>query len=280
MLTALAGRGQLNALAARRRRVDGYHEDAVTLFEAWSSVDGYNPDTARKKLVSDAIGALDEAGIWAKIDRLLCVAEQEQASLRFWNDPNLEATAVSTPTFTADRGYKGNGSSSYINTGFVPSTHGVSYTQNDALIGVYSRTSGSTTGAVDIGARNSGSSRQSILQIRSGAGDHDYRVNINTATSTLSLTATHGLFLCQRSGASATSLWGPNGLLHSDTTASAAPPEYAMYIGALNTGGTAGVFSPREYSLAIIGASLSEQEHADLQTILVDGYLDSIGAKV
>jgi hypothetical protein len=41
-------------------------------------------------------------------------------------------TAVNSPTWTANQGFTGNGTSSYIDTNFNPATQGVNYTLNDA----------------------------------------------------------------------------------------------------------------------------------------------------
>jgi len=46
-------------------------------------------------------------------------------------------TAVNSPTFTANQGFLGNGTSSYIDTNFVPNTDGSNFTQDNAGLTLY-----------------------------------------------------------------------------------------------------------------------------------------------
>lgn len=49
---------------------------------------------------------------------------------------NLTHATNSNAVFTAFKGFRGNGSSAYVNSNFASSTHGVNYTLNSAAIGV------------------------------------------------------------------------------------------------------------------------------------------------
>jgi hypothetical protein len=64
-------------------------------------------------------------------------------------------TSTAAPTFTADGGYAGNGTSTFLNTNFNPSTNGVAVTQNSNSIGVYLGNSRAANGAAtDMGCDN------------------------------------------------------------------------------------------------------------------------------
>ena len=54
------------------------------------------------------------------------------ARTSFVNPSSTIITAVNSPTFTANQGYQGNGSTSYLNTNYNPSTQGVKYTLSNA----------------------------------------------------------------------------------------------------------------------------------------------------
>lgn len=61
-------------------------------------------------------------------------AADQDAALKNWVAPtgSYNAIAVNSPTFTADGGYTGDGSTSYLRTNFTPSTAGGQFAQNSA----------------------------------------------------------------------------------------------------------------------------------------------------
>lgn len=102
------------------------------------------PNNLRKGYIARFIGALYAASVWSKIDAMwVLAAHDEQAGRLNWKSPgSFTLTAVNSPTFTTDRGFAGNGSSSYLDTGWDRGMNGVQFTQNDAHISVYQRTNG------------------------------------------------------------------------------------------------------------------------------------------
>ena len=77
----------------------------------------------------------------AEFDRLWIhgLSNQVAARTSFVNPTSALITEVNSPTFTPFVGYTGNGSTSYLDTNFNPSTNGIKYTLNNASHGVYSR---------------------------------------------------------------------------------------------------------------------------------------------
>jgi len=115
------------------------------------------PTTARAKAINTFIGSLINAGVWAKLDCLyVTAAADSQAARRNWVQDAHNLTAVNSPTFTADRGYAGNGSTSYLNTNYNPLTNGQQYTLNSAHVSVYNRTSRAANDTIIMGAASSG----------------------------------------------------------------------------------------------------------------------------
>lgn len=94
---------------------------------------GGSVSDARKTLVNDLIVGLKADGIWTLLDRLWLLADANQPSALTDLVVRALATAVNSPTFTADRGYTGNGTSSYIETSYNPGDGGTyKFLQNDA----------------------------------------------------------------------------------------------------------------------------------------------------
>ena len=80
---------------------------------------------------------LKAGGIWSKLDTFAVFATDGSSNFALIDWKRLVLmTAVNSPTFTTNDGFQGNGTSSYIDTNFNPSTQGVNYTQNSAGVSV------------------------------------------------------------------------------------------------------------------------------------------------
>ena len=98
---------------------------------------GYTlPSAAVQAKQNTLLASLKASGVWAKLDVFYVFAVDNNASAFAtlnWKNPNAnQSTLVSSPTFVSNGGFQGNGTSSYIDTNFNPTTQGIQYTQNDA----------------------------------------------------------------------------------------------------------------------------------------------------
>lgn len=126
MLTLLgAGQGQNNSFDADYQAV---LNRAILL--------GYALPSAPQQIKqNNLVLALKAAGIWNKLDVLYIFANDGGSNFGTlnWKSPNNnQATLINTPTFITNVGFKGNGTSSYIDINFNPSTNGVNYQLNNA----------------------------------------------------------------------------------------------------------------------------------------------------
>jgi hypothetical protein len=261
--------------------VVGLDPDAITLIAAMTTA----PDAARQQLISDHIVALKADGVWALLDiYYIMAAHDEQASRLNWKSPgDFTLVANGTITFTADRGWQGDGSTGYLDTGWIPATHGVNYALNDASFGVYSRTN-SNESIVDMGAIESPTARLTHFALRFPVSSGDQAGMINGPLSggpTVAITNSTGLGAMRRI-ASNSQRHIRNGVdIGGNTTASTALGQIAFYISARNTtSGTAEFFSTRQYSLAFTGAAMTTAQHGVLYDALQNGYLAAVGAAV
>lgn len=105
---------------------------------------------AEKTYINTFIGALGSD--FAEFDRLWIhgLSNSVAARTSLANPTSTMITAVNSPTFTANQGYTGNGTTSYLDTNYNPSTGGVKFTINNASFGAYS-TSIATTISVLMG---------------------------------------------------------------------------------------------------------------------------------
>ena len=79
--------------------------------------------------------------MWSKLDFLYVFAAETngggEALLNWVNPGTYNGLLVNAPAFTVNAGFKGDGSSSYINTQFNPSTAGGKFSLNSASMGAY-----------------------------------------------------------------------------------------------------------------------------------------------
>jgi hypothetical protein len=144
----------------------------------YATTQGYTlPSASQQILQNQLVVDLKAGGIWSKLDTFAVFATDGSSDFALIDWIRLtQYTAVNSPTFTTNEGFQGNGTSSYIDTNYNPSTSGVNYTLNDAsryffphaFVSV-ARMDGTTSAGQNIMIRNSSttqrinSSTQSLL---------------------------------------------------------------------------------------------------------------------
>jgi hypothetical protein len=251
----------------------GNEAETDTLVAAMSST----PDATRIGHINTLILALKNAGIWSKLDVLwITAAHDAQAARLNWKTPaSFALTAVNTPTFTTDRGYKGNGSSSYLNTGWNANTNGVNYTQNSASAVFWNRTARAANDKALFGVYDGGAEINTYPRY---VGDEFYgRVNDNVGALSSSANS-DGLFHTDRQSSTARSAYRNGTSLGSyGSTSSAAIPSQPIYICAQYfSGSPSGFNGVDEIACAGFGASLNA-EKTDLYNA-IQTYMTAVGA--
>lgn len=95
------------------------------------------PSAATLTIMDTLISAIKTAGVWNKLDRFFNFAYNNASLTNFsridWKNPSTSALATVNGGVTyLVSGFKGNAIDGYVDTGFMPSTHGVNYTLNNA----------------------------------------------------------------------------------------------------------------------------------------------------
>lgn len=224
------------------------------------------PTGDRRGHINGLITSLKTAGVWSKLDALyLLAAADAQAARQNWIADLYNLTALSSPTFTADRGYTGDGASSYLATGAL--RNGLSkFTLNSASIGVWERTDieatnyavGTATGAVGrIQTRAAG-----------GAGGR-----LNGATGVAFVTGSSvGLLALDRptSGTMRAVRNGVQAITGASTSGTVTADEFYL----LRDGAS---YAARQIASSFIGSALSDAEHIALYNA-INTYLQAVGA--
>jgi hypothetical protein len=100
----------------------------------YATTQGYSlPSASQQILQNQLVIDLKTGGIWSKLDTFGVFATDGDSDFALIDWIRLsDYTAVNSPTFTTNQGFTGDGTSSYIDTNFNPSTSGVNYTLDDA----------------------------------------------------------------------------------------------------------------------------------------------------
>ena len=96
---------------------DTYLPEAQVLFDKATG----QPSTARKQLINELIDGLIRDGLWDKLALFYVLAAHDSGAAKLnWKKPDSYTLIENnTPTFTTDRGYAGNGTDMYLNTGIT-----------------------------------------------------------------------------------------------------------------------------------------------------------------
>jgi hypothetical protein len=267
-------------MAASGGIASGLDPDAVTLIAAMD----VTPNAARQQLISDHIVQLKADGVWALLDTYyVMAAHHEQASRLNWKSPgDFTLTANGGITFTTDRGWQGDGSTGYLDTGWIPATHGVNYALNNASFGAYIRTHSETNVRTIMGARDIASTISAKMAILFSTDSTIARVNTDTNVNQAAISSVLvGLNAGRRSAVNSQNVVRNGAIVATGTASSENIPIYAFYISATNNGvNPVGEFDNRPYASAFTGAAMTTAQHAALYDAQQNGYLAAVGAAV
>jgi len=241
-----------------------YSAEAQAIFDRMDTP----PSIDVKAAIDTFITALQDAGVWDKLDALqVYAAENVQASLLDWKRDTISGIAQeSGNTFTALSGYSSLNLTAFpaVELNYNPSTDGVLYTQDDCSIGVY--VSGAITEAMSVIACADGTYETSC-----GFNGTDTITatvnNIAVLSGSPYTTPLNGLWMLSRD-ASGRYLWIGDAVKATDSAASDAVPNEAVTFGNL-TG------SSMTAQMAFAGSYLNSTETAALITAF-ETYLAAI----
>jgi hypothetical protein len=230
---------------------------------------------ARKPLIDNLVGALKTAGVWAKSDALyIKAAETAQAGRQNWIQNLYNLSALNSPTFTADRGYKGDGSTSYLSTNFTPSTAvAPQFTQNNGHVSFWGLTSRAATDGYIMGAQ-AASARVAGIWPR-GVGDTTF-IRANDIAAVVTNANSNGFFIASRTGATARAGYRNGTLLSSGIESTTTVPTLPLYVLAYNNG-TPQILLADQGAVASIGAGLTSTEVLAFYNAVLT-YLQAVGA--
>lgn len=228
------------------------------------------PTNTRKALIDNLVGALKAGGVWAKLDALyVMAAADEQAARRNWIADSNNLVAVNSPTFTADRGFAGDGSTSYLDT-LLANNGATHFTQNDGYLGSWATTSVDSDTQIDVGGGNA------YINSRNAAGNFACRANFGggvAGAQTRAVASSTGWSSWSRRSSTAFDMLKNGAKLGTQNAGTEALNTATFTMGKAGTS-----YSTRQLAAyAIGGGAMSNIEDAALYAALL-AYMQSVGA--
>lgn len=226
------------------------------------------PSTPLQKLRA----GLRADGVYQGLDRLWIFAQPTAAQARIDLIAGASATINNAPTFTANRGYTGDGLAAYVDTNFNPSTAGGHYTQNSASYGLW--VYNDPGGAIGEPMGND-DNNWTIIQFRA-AGAIQAGINQTLSPPLWTPAARTGLTALDRTGASAMAAYNNGVSSATGSGASTAPVSRNFTVLGANSSSGVVNFSTAGVSAAFLGGALGSAGQAALYNRLRT-YMTAVG---
>lgn len=239
----------------------------ATESQAYFDACAVEPTEVRKNLLNNLIISLKDSGIWANIGSLqIYAAHTEQAGLVDLKNPLHSATNQGA-TFTTDRGFKGNGSSTYIETGITPTSVGAS--QDDISFGVWTK-DGTDSGLMALGEETG--TAVCMLYPKTGTGRIGGRISTTSSSTDSSVANRNAFTALDRSGSTQFKAYRNGSPVVTLTATSTHSPNRPLLLLRSTTG-----YADDKVLVFYCGTSLTGTQHTALYNAL-NTYLTAIGA--
>lgn len=218
-------------------------------------------DPTQQSAINTLVTDLKGYSIWTKFKAIYPICGGSASS----HAVNLVTPGTYNMTFAtgwthSSTGMTPNGTSAYANTSLVPNSV---LSLNSTHISYYSRTNVSET-AYDIGVLTIGND---YLVLNARNISNNFRVLVNDGgIGDFSNSDSRGLFVANRTAGSVRNSFINGVKKLNDTTTATARSTNSIYLGSLNNGGTAALFSTKQCAFASIGDGLTDTDSANFDT--------------
>ena len=222
--------------------------------------------------VCQLVQDLKDSSLWSSLNAIYPFVGGS-SSAHVWNLKNPAAYKL---TFSGgwthgSNGATPNGSTGYADTHLTPNGLLSSSSQH---ISYYSRTNTSGTYR-DMGGGNGSTN---VISMAIKWSDNNGYFNVGASYSFTGVSSSAGYFISNKIASGTANAYN-NGSQISTRSSADTDPAYSIYIGAWNSSGSAGGFSPRQVAFATIGAGLSAAQASTLNFI-VEKFNDALSRGV
>lgn len=232
----------------------------VLAWEAAVVAAGGGVTLSRRIVVDQLVYALKVGGIWTELDRLWLHAAENVQQATIDLVVRSTVTLINSPTFTVDRGYTGNGTTSAVSSGINSNAGGLKYLRDNASEGAWVVTEAANTGGVDF-AWDYGAFSMFIGRFSPSLIRWEINAALNDSGTAAHGGNTTGLFHSQRTGANTSRLLRNGVQMHTSPASSQALQAKPFGTHAYIAGGPSN-FSSSQIGAHFFGSSLSGKEAA------------------
>lgn len=219
------------------------------------------PSDQRKRLINERFVAGKAKSFWPKLDALwVHAAHGPEAGRLNWLAERYNCLPVNGPAFIADRGYMGDGVTSFLDTQINPVTaSNLNYTQNAGCLGIRSNTDNAQAGSLagfwngTNGTTTNPRNPQNRLIMRLNSVDFD-QSNSGTVMSSI------GMFAVSREANTIVRGYRDGALLISSTRPSTTLANGTIRLGSISNDSLRAC----QFSMGFIGGGLTQQEISDI----------------
>lgn len=230
------------------------------------------PDATREAHIRTLIAALQSGGVWDQLDCLYILAAHDAQAARLnWIARQYDMTAFNAPAFTVDRGYTGDGTSSYLGSSYNPTLGGTKLAQDSASVAAWIGTEQTSSTARDAsaGGRTNINSRNSTTLAGS--------INTVSAISvTLPANTSIGFSAWSRESGVLTRFYKAGVQVGADNATVSTTMTSGTGTLLANTSGTAG-WTTRRTQAGLFGRAITAAQHLALYNAL-QAYMTAVGA--
>lgn len=239
-------------------QIASFDADAAAFFARVTAAGGTLSAT-EKSATNQLVIDLKANSLWTPMKAIYpMVGASAAACAQNLKSSSFTGTFSSGWTF-ASGGVTGNATSTFMNTGFIPSSN---LTNTSGHYSIYSRTDINQT-SIDLGVLSAtGPTHQIILRL---SGDQIYSYANSNMGSSITNANSLGHYIVNRNSSTNTQGF-KNGTQVVNEAQSAGLPTEAVYIGGRNQNGTSIIPSSREYAFASIGDGLTDTQASNLYT--------------
>jgi hypothetical protein len=228
------------------------------------------PDASRTSLYDWLIKGLKTDGLWSKLDWLsMFAAHDEQAGRVNLKNPAQVASVVGAGlVFTVDRGHKGNGTDSYLDSGVLDTAAG-NNSQDSSHLGVWVNVA---EAAVTGGVIGTDAVLQHIIRLTAGGAGIFYRIHASTLAASFPTVPGIGSLIASRPDANNAVFYAGGVQAATVPAPSVAPTANTIRFLRANS-----ILSDARVAAGCFGGALSASDAAALHARL-STYLTAIGA--
>jgi hypothetical protein len=243
-----------------RVMVGGFDADYQAVLN-YSATQGYTlPSSGQQVKQNKLMLDLKAGGVWSKLDSFAVFATDGSANFALIDWKRLsQYTAVNSPAFTTNQGFKGNGASSYVNTNYNPFTNGVNFSLNNASMGIYRRTVEAqiSGGSCELGAAQT--TLQTLMCVSRGFNLSRFNDAGPGGVPSTDITST-GLISMNRVNSNTYNFYN-NGVLHQQVTQTTMGlPNLNIYALGINDNGSFTQPNQSQFSMVYMGADLTNEQ--------------------